>query len=528
MKIISKMLLNCSVWAMMPVLANAAGTYYNGMYQSPQNRYAQQPYATSRQGYQQQSYQQNQQQRMGTQNYSQQGVSSYNRNQYASAGYMQNNSNVNMQQPMQPNAQNMLGMQQGTDSGFRLGAGFAHQFANWKFNMKGAGSQLHYDNIAWNVLDVNAGFGFDAGKAVVDISGGFKYGMQSGDSTMVDDDISKGGYFITQWGTDSNGDGQIDQVLGDQVGHALSIGTSRDGKMMDLNAGIGLKNLMKIGNLKITPSVGWRYLKYELQTQDNYGMSLDTYTGEGGCITVDGEIQCDTVLIFYDSAGNKYLAHRTDNSTQGGSGINEYDEIPVPSGYDKVNAGSTYYYAQSGISHKYEVEWSGPYIGLDMLYDINQTNYVNAYVELGFPSYTATGDQPYRFDWAHPKSVEDKADMGAAMHLGLGANWSTMISDNIGLTIGMTYDYYSVSDADAYTYLNEGYYMGIYNSLLADWTGSGKGDEAAMLNPTTGNQTAIAIKQLEKECPGWVCSAAGEIESFYKSLGVRVGLNAKF
>lgn len=162
-----------------------------------------------------------------------------------------------------------------------------------------------------------------------------------------------------------------------------------------------------------------------------------------------------------------------------------------------------------------------------MLYDINQDNYVNAYVELGFPSYTATGDQPYRFDWAHPKSVEDKADMGGAMHLGLGANWSTMISDNVGLTVGVTYDYYSVSDADASTYLNESYYTGMYNSLLSDWIAAG-GDEASMLDPTTGNATAIAIKQLEEECPGWVCTSAGEIESFYKSLGVRVGLNAKF
>ena len=179
------------------------------------------------------------------------------------------------------------------------------------------------------------------------------------------------------------------------------------------------------------------------------------------------------------------------------------------------------------MSHKYEVEWSGPYVALDMLYDINQNNYVNAYVELGFPSYTAIGDQPYRFDWAHPKSIEDKADMGGAMHLGLGANWSTMISDNVGLTIGMTYDYYSVSDADASTYLNESYYMGIYNSVLSDWIAAG-GDEVSMLNPTTGNQTAIAIKQLEADCPGWVCTSEGEIESFYKSLGIRVGLNAKF
>ena len=41
-------------------------------------------------------------------------------------------------------------------------------------------------------------------------------------------------------------------------------------------------------------------------------------------------------------------------------------------------------------------------------------------------------------------------------------------------------------------------------------------------------QLAQDIKQIEADCPGWVCSASGEIKSFYKSLGIHVGINAKF
>jgi hypothetical protein len=105
-------------------------------------------------------------------------------------------------------------------------------------------------------------------------------------------------------------------------------------------------------------------------------------------------------------------------------------------------------------------------LALDMLYDINQNNSVNAYLEVGLPSYTATGDQPYRFDWEHPKSVEDSSGVGSAFHLGLGANWTTALTDNVALSVGVTYDYYTVSDADAKTYLNGEYYNDIYNQMI--------------------------------------------------------------
>jgi len=95
------------------------------------------------------------------------------------------------------------------------------------------------------------------------------------------------------------------------------------------------------------------------------------------------------------------------------------------------------------------------------------------------------------------------------------------------LSVGVTYDYYTVSDADAKTYLNGDYYMGIYNELLRQWQEAGF-TEADMVNAKTGDPVALNIVDLQNECPGWVCTADGEIESFYKSLGVRVGINARF
>ena len=233
---------------MAPMCANAAGTYYTGGYQSPQTRYSQQSYSQRiNQGVQQ-------------------GVSAYNRNQYARAGYMpaqqQNVDDKHSKTKQEKNARSI-------EQGFVIGAGLSRQTAMWQFEMKNSGSILHYDNIDWNVFDLNALYNFKAGNVPMQVAAGFKYGMQAGESTMVDDDITNGGYFVTDWWEDDNGDLKY---LGDQIGHTLSIGTSKKGSMMEFNGGIGLKDFFKWGKLKVTPSVGWRYLKYELETHANHGI----------------------------------------------------------------------------------------------------------------------------------------------------------------------------------------------------------------------------------------------------------------
>ena len=202
--------------------------------------------------------------------------------------------------------------------------------------------------------------------------------------------------------------------------------------------------------------------------------------------------------------------------------------MEIGSGATGINTGDTFYYELPGTSHSYDVTWAGPYVALDVDYDINTTNAVNAHVELGLPGYTATGDQPYRVDWAHSKSVEDKAGMFGAMHFGMGANWTTAISNSVSLSLGLTYDYYNVSSADSKTYLNSAFYTALYNDILKDWQDAGQ-TESAMLGNVEGidgDATAITIKELEAD--GWGISQDSEVKSFYKSLGIRIGLNAKF
>lgn len=482
-----------SLFALMlltPIVASAAGTYYSGYtnaYQSPQTRYSAQTYAQRQTGY----------------------ASRYNNAYNTSYASRYNNNTATSAQRQNTATSNQATTSANKKSGFWLDAGISHEMAQWQFEMAQSGSILSYDNVGWNVLDVSGGYAFDVGSTTLQVDASLKYGMQWGESTMYDDDITNGGFLVTTWINANDG-----TEIGDQIGHAMSIGTSQGGNMLGFNVGFGLTDIFKIGNVTLTPSVGYRYLKYKLETENNYGLSVDTTA----CFQIEGsdEIQCDPAIIVNLSDGKQQIIWR--DSIDG--------SMDVPGNASSINTGSTYYYHQPGTSHSYETTWAGPYIALDMDYLINQNNSVNGRIELGFPGYNSTGDQPYRFDWAHPKSVEDDAGMFSAIHFGLGANWQTAITDSIALSIGLTYDYYTVSGADAKTYLNGTYYNDWYNMILNSdkW----KGDETAMLNPDTGDPTAINIKALEEQCPGWVCSTSGEIESFYKSMGIRVGINAKF
>lgn len=244
MKFFPSFLFNCSAILLMSAAANAAGTYYTGNYQSPQTRYSQQSYA----------------QRARTTNYSSQGVSAYNRNQYANAGYASARQNQQLQAQQTTQNQPKRAATQTGMHGFSLDAGLSKQVAMWEFEMNSAGSKLHYDNIDWLVFDASGKYVFDMGNTPVQISAGVQYGMQTGESSMIDDDISHGGYTYGWYdGLDSAGN----SFVGEKIGHALSAGTSKDGSMFGFNAGIGLTDFFRWGNLKVTPSVGWRYLKYE-------------------------------------------------------------------------------------------------------------------------------------------------------------------------------------------------------------------------------------------------------------------------
>jgi hypothetical protein len=496
------------IFALCSIGAADAATYYNGgNYQQGQYQYntAPRPYNA------QQAPQ-----------YNAQSSQRYQVSQQQTAGYStgtQYNNNMQQrpgQQPQQPRPSAQSG---GAHKGFYASAGISHESAVWQFDMKESGSSLHWDNVTWNVIDLNAGYGFDVGNDVgLKLDVGIKFGFQGSESTMVDDDISSGGFETNFYYDDKNGNGIFDAgdvLLGSLVGRALSIGKTSGGSMFGYNIGLGLTDKFQVGNMKITPSLGWRSLSYKLNTKNNNGLALEVLEGPNtSCVTVPGtdEVQCGPAIVIQNGSNLQLVWNG--QSTAGGL----------------IDTGNTYFYGQPGTSHDYSVDWSGPYLAVDFDYFINMYNAVNARVELGLPAYTATGNQPYRPDWGHPKSVEDSAGMGSAYHLGLGANWLTALSDSVQLAIGLTYDYYTMSGADAKTFLNGGYYTGLYNTLLNNFIAANPGstEADALADPGLIGNAMNDILFLQQECPGWVCKQKSEVDSFYRSIGIRVGINAQF
>lgn len=413
--------------------------------------------------------------------------------------------------------------------GFVGGVGLSHEFASWNFDMKTAGSKLHYDNVAWNVLDGNVAYYFGESMPM-QIKVGARYGMQFGESPMIDDDISNGGYLVTTW-TDAD-----NNIIGYQTGHALSVGTSKSGNQIGFNAAFGLTDFFKWGRVKVTPSVGYRYLRYKLKTERNYGTAVEIFESTDAhpyitCISgYMGEIQCDPFLLFYGTNASGVASYTiTGRVIDEDTGlISDLIQMPLPgvlSTISGIGTGGTYYYEQSGTSHEYTTTWAGPYLAMDMEYDIDSKNAVTGGVELGLPYYTSEGNQPYRYDWAHPKSVEDTGKLGDAVHLGVNAMWKTSIADATMLTLGFTYDYYKVSDATAKTFLNSGYYTELYNDY-----------QNKLANPPAAGWTDAQIDAMQSEIAtinsyrnaGWTLESAGEISSVYKSMGLRLGLEMKF
>ena len=457
MKKLSLFLVNVSIMAAMPVIAGAAGTYYNGnLYQNPQNRYGA-------------------------------GNGGYYNSYGAGRGYGQQTRTVKTTTTKMTKKSSAKTTAKAKKQGFDLNVGLSHEDANWNFELDKAGSKLHYDDLSWNVISGEGAFYF--GDTVpMQIKVGARYGKQYGESNMIDDDISNGKMWENVYDTDGN-------VRGVTGTPAISSGVSKDGTQYGFNAAFGLTDLFSAGNVRFTPSIGYRYFKHELTTKDNTGVMVDVlYTDYApNCQEFDGEVQCIPYVGFVDGS-NALIGY-----------ANLDDNLAVPGGAARLDLGGTYYYEQPGTSHKYETEWAGPYIAMDMEYAINDTNSVIAGLELGLPMYKSTGNQPYRIDWKHPKSVEDKGDLGDAYHLGFNALWSTMFNDRIGMSLGFTYDYYKVSKADAKTYLNSSYYTNLYD---------------------LGYITETEFNELKSQ--NWVIEAKDEISSVYKSMGIRAGLDIKF
>ena len=150
-------LFGVSIMAAMPVIAGAAGTYYNGsLYQNPQR------YGSNGGGY-----------------YNNYGAGrDYGQNQFMPVRNTKAGSSAKQQKKASAPKQ-----------GFQLNAYLSHEFANWDFEMKNAKSELRYDGLNWSVISGEAAYYF-GNSTPMQIKVGARYGVQFGETSMIDDDIS--------------------------------------------------------------------------------------------------------------------------------------------------------------------------------------------------------------------------------------------------------------------------------------------------------------------------------------------------
>ena len=389
-------------------------------------------------------------------------------NQWAGGQQQQQRPQQQQQRPGGPGQQQQGGPGR-TQEGFSWTAGLSHLTTSYGFDMNTVGSVLEWSDVSWNVFDASGRFVQDGWM----FEGGFRYGMQHGTSRMTDDDVTHGGVFVNL-GDPTN------QIWAQQ--RILSIGESRNGSMFGFNAGIGLTDKLALGRFRVTPSVGWRHLNYTLTTENNHAIAV---TGNS-CIDEAGQRWCPVGILTQNPDGTFV----TD-----GQGNLVYD----------IQPGDAFSVFQPGVSHRYDVTWSGPYVALDFESDINANNRIEGRIELGLPGYHAIGDQPFRTDWGQP--VEDRAGIFGATHIGLSANYVTAITDSLMLSIGVNYDSYRVRGADATTFLNRNHFHDLVDN---------------------GFMTQGELDDLLAECPNYQCELRGEVNSFFRSIGFRIGLASRF
>ena len=398
------------------------------------------------------------------------------------------------------------------EDGFFLGAGLSRQYAQWQYELQTLGSILNYSDLAWNVFDVKAGY--KTGDVVIGL--GLQYGMQAGKSFMTDDDITNGG-----GGYKFEGEDHDHKPTGFVVRNSiLSIGESKGGSMLGMHLGLGLANAFGSDSVKITPSIGYRMMKYKLTTSNNSGLSVEY--NDALCEPDDlGSLMCPAMISFWDGSDWVYLQNMINIGT-----LNDPVWIyPIPPGASGADYGDNYAFTQAGFSHVYEVSWNGPFIAADIDVGLGGDYSMSGRIEIGFPGYEAVGDQPYRIDWAHPKSLGDKKGMFGALHLGMGANWMAKISDQMRMSIGLTYDYYEVKKADAVSYLSKYYYDGVRK-----WAEDPKEDGTGPGKDADRRQDVIdQLDDLYKSCNNsWTCVDPGEVNSFYRAVGIRIGIEGEF
>jgi hypothetical protein len=174
-------------------------------------------------------------------------------------------------------------------------------------------------------------------------------------------------------------------------------------------------------------------------------------------------------LLYGDLIADDDFCYYTPNSIANG-----YSMVCMNKGANRLNLVAAFGGAAllendtQGVTHIYNVNWLGPYVGLGLEKALSPLQTLKLYGEIFVPIYKAEGIWPYRSDWKQDPSFVDKG--GTSWGFLLDATYKYRIRSNIEVTFGGQYEYLQAGGADTELYLTDGSTIDLPGSILkAKW-----------------------------------------------------------
>ncbi|MDR2098570.1 MAG: hypothetical protein LBO78_00910 [Rickettsiales bacterium] len=308
--------------------------------------------------------------------------------------------------------------------------------------------------------------------------------------TVSRDFMYKNRHFVAT-ATFGTGSGTTSRTSDDDVYNELHVFSLGRGSV-DLSTysiALGLRNMYRFAGFDLTPFIGYKKRHQGFEMADHtrpspFFMEKECIYDDatGGCqdiqlssVSVDGVALGINDIYILNSDGSKskttdsgYLTIPGDQLGYGmqiigadvcwyaldntnvclKSGIEDYGGSPL--NLIAAFGGASQADFLEGTTHIYPVDWTGPFVAANLERAISPKETFNIYAELFFPTYRAEGTWPGRDELQQYPSFVDEG--GSSIGLQLDMTYKYKIYPNVDLSIGGSFEYYRVQDADTTTY----------------------------------------------------------------------------
>jgi hypothetical protein len=268
--------------------------------------------------------------------------------------------------------------------------------------------------------------------------------------------------------------------------HVFSLGRG-SADLSTYSIALGLRNIYRLAGFDLTPFVGYKKRHQGFKMGEHYRPSpfflekACVDDGNKGCLPIDlnaaginqiyvyavgadgrpdnsidvsGYMTIPGDQLYYGMqiAGGDFCWYAPDNQEVCLKASTSYDGYPD----NLINAfyGASQADYLKGTTHIYPVDWTGPFVAANLERMLSPKETFNIYAELFFPTYRAEGTWPGREELQQYPSFVDTG--GSSLGIQLDMKYKYKIYQNVDLSLGGSFEYYQVKDADTTTYFVEG------------------------------------------------------------------------